>query len=136
MSRDKGKRGEREVVAMLQEHVVDEVCAELGVEPPLVERNLNQAFQGGCDIVGVPGVAVEVKFREQLSPDVWWEQTLQQASTVPGALPVMFYRKSRVRWRARTHMFTGGRVYTVELVSSTEYLPYLRHVAYNALSKK
>ena len=69
-SRAKGQRGEREIVKVLQT-AIDDVFGE-GVH--FVERNQNQSNAGGCDIVGVPLIAPEVKFCERFAIPQWWTQ--------------------------------------------------------------
>ena len=49
-SRDKGATFEREVCSLIREH--------LGVE---AKRNLMQTAEGGFDVLGVPGWAIECK---------------------------------------------------------------------------
>ncbi len=96
MSRNKGKRGEREVVKALQP-VVDKVYTKLGLEIPILERNLMQSHRGGYDIVGLEWLALEVKYQEQLNLSGWWEQCKKQ--TKEGQEPVLIYRKNNARWR-------------------------------------
>lgn len=97
-SRSKGQRGEREVRDILQK-VVDEVAAEKKMLwAPEVKRNLMQSMEGGHDLVGIPGLSVEVKFCEHPQVDKWWEQTLQQAERVNG-IPVLIYRKTHAKWQ-------------------------------------
>lgn len=89
-SRDKGKRGEREVAAILR--------AELGID---VTRNLVQSREGGCDLL-IPGWAPEVKFYIEVTPGLkktWWEQTIEQAKRAMKH-PVLFYRQNRREWTA------------------------------------
>lgn len=97
-SRSKGQRGEREVRDFLQK-VVDEVAFEKKMlYSPEVKRNLMQSMEGGHDLVGIPGIAVEVKFCENPQVDKWWEQTLKQASRA-NSIPVLIYRKTRNPWQ-------------------------------------
>lgn len=96
MSRNKGQRGEREVVKLIQP-VVNQVYGMRGLEPPAIERNLMQSRSGGYDIVGLEWLALEVKFQESLSVDQWWQQTIQQAKI--GQVPVLIYRKSHIKWK-------------------------------------
>lgn len=97
-SRSKGQRGEREVRDFLQK-VVDEVAFEKKMLfAPEVKRNLMQSMEGGHDLVGIPGIAVEVKFCENPQVDKWWEQTLKQASRA-NSIPVLIYRKTRNPWQ-------------------------------------
>lgn len=98
MSRNKGKRGEREIIALLQP-VVSEVYTAHGLEPPVLKRNTMQSDGGGFDIHGLEWCALEVKRQETLCLPAWWRQTLRQAG--PGTLPVLAYRQSREPWRVR-----------------------------------
>jgi len=103
-SRSKGQRGEREIVKVLQS-ALDDV---FGAGAYFVERNQNQSNAGGCDIVGVPLIAPEVKFCERFAIPQWWLQCKYQADAI-NLSPVLFYRKSRVAWRVRFEFgFIGG----------------------------
>ena len=90
-SRDKGARGEREVARLLAE--------ELGTA---VVRNLAQAREGGADLLGVGGFAVEVKRARRATPGLvraWWAQAEAQAETA-GKVPALLYREDRQAWQA------------------------------------
>jgi 2,4-dienoyl-CoA reductase-like NADH-dependent reductase (Old Yellow Enzyme family) len=95
-SRNKGKRGEREVVKLLQP-VVDRVFSARGLEVPVLYRNQNQSFQGGYDIDGIDWLALEVKRQEQLNINTWWKQTISQAS--PSEVPVLIYKQNHKPWK-------------------------------------
>lgn len=109
MSRNKGKRGEREIVDLLQS-AVDTAYATLRKEQllphdmvaPVLQRNLMQAHLGGNDLRGVDWLSAEIKYAEQLHPTQWWEQCLQQ--TQKGQVPVLFYRKNHASWRVRMNV--------------------------------
>lgn len=98
-SRTKGKNAEREVRDLLQP-IVDSVYSSRGIVPPQIKRNLMQAMEGGHDLTGAPGIAVEVKRCETLQLDKWWDQATAQAYRVK-ARPVLIYRKSHSPWRVR-----------------------------------
>jgi hypothetical protein len=71
---------------------------ELGLE---ITRNLDQTRDGGHDLIGVPGWAIEVKrYKEHNASLVkaWWMQAVDQAAAV-GQEPVVFYRLDRKPWR-------------------------------------
>ena len=91
MSRNKGKRGEREVAAIISDL--------LGVS---ASRRVRQR-EGDSDILGVPGWSIEVKRCEKADPaDIrrWWAQAVAQAlATSECVLPALFYRPSRRDWR-------------------------------------
>lgn len=98
MQRRKGKAGELELARLLREH--------LGAD---VARNLEQSRQGGADLLGLPGWAVEVKRAAQARLSEWWLQTCQQAEST-GQRPALFYRLDRQPWRcvvALRHVAAG-----------------------------
>ena len=93
-SRDKGQRGEREVCKLLEEH--------LGTA---FKRTLQQTQEGGHDVLGLDGCAIEVKRCEKLSLEKWWKQTTIQAREV-GALPVLFFRRNKESWTVVVPTYT------------------------------
>lgn len=84
-SRTKGKTAERELANLLGHR--------LGLS---LERNLDQWRSGGFDLLGLPGVALEVKRCETVALKQWWNQTLSQAGR--DLIPVLAYRQSRKPW--------------------------------------
>ena len=85
MSRNKGKRGELEVAALMREHGF--------------EAKRGQQHRGGSDspdvVHDIPGLHVEVKFRERVS----LYNTLAQAKEeAMGLMPVVFHRQVRKSW--------------------------------------
>lgn len=96
--RRKGKAGELELARLLREL--------LGVE---LTRNLMQSREGGGDLLGLSGWAIEVKRAARARLADWWEQTCQQAETA-GCRPALAYRLDRQPWRvvvALRHVATG-----------------------------
>jgi Holliday junction resolvase len=83
--RNKGAAGERELAALLTEH--------LGFA---VKRNLGQARDGADDIT-VQKFRIEVKRQERLQVDKWSEQV--EACSQPGEIPVLAYRRNGQPWR-------------------------------------
>lgn len=104
-NRDKGKRGERDVIKLLQP-IVDNAYTEAGLAPVTLQRNTLQSDNGGFDIVGLEWLALEVKNQERLNIAQWWQQTVNQAKDEQE--PVLLYKVSRSGWRVR--MF--GRLLT------------------------
>jgi hypothetical protein len=99
MARDKGARGEREVIDLLQP-IVDIAYQAAGLEPPKLKRTSStQADGGGCDVHGLDWLALEVKRCESVHVDAWWRQCCQQAKQ--GQLPVLLYRQNKRPWMAR-----------------------------------
>jgi hypothetical protein len=91
-SRAKGKSGEREVIRELK----------LWLPTLEFERNLEQTRNGGHDILGLPGWALEVKrYARVTQSDLkgFWQQTIDQARK-DGARPALAYREDRQDWRA------------------------------------
>lgn len=123
--RNKGKQGEREVVALLQP-VVNEVYVAHGMDPPLLERNLLQSHLGGCDIHGLEWLAVEVKYQEFTGapPSAWWKQAVEQAGTTK--VPVLFYRRSRMDWRVVMHAMLCPGCTAVATVDTSAFLAWFR----------
>lgn len=106
-SLNKGKRGEREVVRMVQP-IVDQVYSGFGLSPPLIERNLMQSRKGGFDVVGLAWLALEVKYQEKENLSGWWAQCKGQTSE--GQEPVLLYRRNGTKWKCRMfgYLDAGG----------------------------
>lgn len=98
MSRDKGKRGEREIIDLLQP-VVNEIREHLQLPEMKLKRNTLQSDSGGSDVAGLPWMALEVKLHATLNLNQWWVQTISQAED--GQEPILFYRTDRKGWRVR-----------------------------------
>lgn len=86
MQRRKGKAGEQELARLLRNNLSIDVT-----------RNLIQARDGGADLVGLPGFALEVKRSKQARLGAWWLQTCQQARAA-NALPALAYRLDFQEW--------------------------------------
>ena len=84
-SRDKGKRGEREIAGLLRDYGYD---ARRGVQ-----------YHGGADspdVVGLPGVHIEVKRTETLSLYPAMEQAKHDAAQ--DEMPVVMHRRNNCEW--------------------------------------
>ena len=94
-SRTKGASAERECARLIEEH--------LGIK---AERHLVQTRNGGHDLLGVDGYAIEIK-RYAKAGDAdkarWWTQAVQQAKAV-NQIPVVFFRLDRQPWKALVRM--------------------------------
>lgn len=86
-SQRKGRKAEIELVHILQGQGIP---AEPG-----------QAVSYGAtpDIVGVAGIHVEVKRRENVNLSAALEQAQQDAARFGDGLPAVFHRKNREKWR-------------------------------------
>ena len=104
-SRQKGKRGEREVAKILQDHGYPgrrsaQVCGKTG-----------QA----ADVVGLPGVHIEVKRVERLDLDKAYAQACRDAeASGKGEIPVVVHRKSRSPWMVTMALDDFLKIYQEE----------------------
>lgn len=85
-SRTKGKVGERELAKILQGYGYD---AHRGQQ--------YSGLQGDADVVGVDGIHIECKRREQIQDEAFLQQAERDARK--GELPVVMYRRSREKWK-------------------------------------
>ena len=84
MSRNKGKTGEREIASILREYGYD---ARRGVQ-----------YHGGADspdVVGLPGIHIEVKRTERLS---LYDAMAQAIHDCGSNIPVVMHRKNNCEW--------------------------------------
>ena len=89
----KGRRGEQEIQALIQE-VADAAYRERGLPAPEISRGKH-----GRDLIGLPWLAPEVKRHEAAgaaSIDDWWDQARRQARG--GQVPVLIWRQNRRPW--------------------------------------
>lgn len=85
MSREKGKVGEREVTNLLKENGFE---ARRGVQ-----------YHGGPDspdVIGMPGIHIEVKRVERLQ--VYQALAQARGDSSDDEIPVVFHRKNREKW--------------------------------------
>ena len=85
MSREKGKRGEREIAKILRDHGYD---ARRG------EQYCGAA--GDADVIGLPGIHIEVKRVEQLR--LYDALAQAKADARMGELPIVVHRKNDCEW--------------------------------------
>jgi hypothetical protein len=126
-SQSKGIRGEREVIDLLQP-IVDTAYQAAGLEPIKLKRTSSmQADGGGCDVHGLPWLALECKWDESYQVDAWWRQCLQQAQ--PGQMPALVYKKNHRPWRARLWLYIafGGSELVADLVADVSIEDFLRY---------
>lgn len=84
-SRDKGKRGERELAGKLREHGFD---ARRGVQ-----------YHGGPDspdVLGLPNIHIEVKRVEKLN--LYDALSQSKADAGPDEMPVVMHRRNNCEW--------------------------------------
>ena len=86
MSREKGKRYERELAAAFREYGYDarrtaQYCGKTG---------------DAADVTGLPGIHVEAKHVEKVSIYDWMSQAIHDAQK-SGRIPVVFFRKNNAQ---------------------------------------
>ena len=99
-SKNKGKRGELELVHRLQ---------ELGFQ----DAHRSQQYCGAAesaDVIGVPGVHPEVKRCERFSAYVAYEQAMRDAEGTKD-IPVVFHRRNGQRWLAILSLEDWAKIY-------------------------
>lgn len=127
-SRDKGRRGEREVIDALLP-IVEAVYAELreqGLDvgdTPELKRNTLQSDRGGDDVAGVPGFSFEVKNCATLQLGAWWEQCVAQTSLHDRA--VLLYKVPRRGWRCRTTVDVKLHYSTISILADLDMESFL-----------
>ena len=85
-SRTKGKRGELEAAHLLKKYGYD---ARRGQQ--------YSGSNGDPDVVGLPGIHLEVKRVEKLNIDEALEQSIRDARDEE--VPVVMHRKNRTKWK-------------------------------------
>ena len=85
--RNKGANGEREVASLFRTY---------GFDCDRVPNSGGLRLKG--DLIGVPGLHVEVKRQEVARPWAWWEQA--ESETPPGSVTVVAFRRARSPWLA------------------------------------
>lgn len=82
----KGADGERELAALLRGHGYD------------VERGGSLSFGEVPDLMGLPGVHIEVKRRERLNVGEAMAQAIRDAERFQDGAPTLFHRRNRSPW--------------------------------------
>jgi hypothetical protein len=118
--RTKGKVAELEVIRLLRDTMLK---VEAWLPPDLprhahrLQRNSLQSAQGGFDVAGLPGIALEIKRCETLAIEAWWRQCIEQATKAPGCpMPVLVWRQSRMPWTVRSWVQITDGAGTYEFV--------------------
>lgn len=99
----KGARGERELSAILQEY---------GYE---AERGGSMTFGAVPDVVGLPGVHVEVKRVERLNVPEAFNQAVRDADKFHDGMPALFHRRNRSPWLVTMALSDWMELYNTKL---------------------
>lgn len=83
-SREKGKRGEREIASLLREYGYD---ARRGVQ--------YKGGQDSPDVIGLPGTHIEVKRTERLN---LYDALSQSKADAGDDMPIVIHRKNNAEW--------------------------------------
>lgn len=89
-SRRKGKNGELEAVRL---------CRAEGWETHRTSQYCGNNEEGAADIVGLPGIHVEVKRVERLNIDDALDQSTRDAEKTDKAIPIVLHRRNNTRWK-------------------------------------
>lgn len=94
-SRQKGARAEREIAEIMR-----------GYGYADARRSAQYCGSTGeaADVVGVDGLHIEVKFREQVRDELYIQQAEHDARK--GSLPVVLYRRKGEQWKALLRLDT------------------------------
>lgn len=90
-SREKGKRGELELAAVLRDYGYDTRRGLQWCGPQFCGAN------GYADVEGLPGIHIECKRVERLDLDKAMSQAIGDARD--GEVPAVFHRKNNGNWR-------------------------------------
>ena len=105
-SQRKGAGGERELAAVLREY---------GYE---IKRGGSMSFGEVPDLVGLPGVHIEVKRCEQVRLSEWMQQAERDSQHFKDGLPAVFHRRSREGWRVTMNLVDFMRLYCLQKTQS------------------
>ena len=99
-ARRKGADGERELVHILRDFYGYDV-------------RRGDCFRHESDVVGLPGVHIEVKRQEKMDLLKWIAQAVVEADMKGDGMPVVFHRRNRSEWRVTMRLedwmdFYGG----------------------------
>ena len=98
-SQRKGADGERELAAVLREY---------GYE---IKRGGSMSFGEVPDLVGLPGIHIEVERCEQVRLSEWMQQAERDSQHFKDGLPAVFHRRSREGWRVTMNLADFMRLY-------------------------
>ena len=101
-SKRKGKVGEEECVRL---------CKAEGYDAHRTAQYCGNSEEGTADVVGLPGIHIEVKRVEHLNIDDALDQSHRDAAKTDGAIPVVFHRKNATKWKVTMDAHDWFRLY-------------------------
>ena len=105
-SQRKGAGRQRQLAAVLREY---------GYE---IKRGGSMSFGEVPDLVGLPGVHIEVKRCEQVRLSEWMQQAERDSQHFKDGLPAVFHRRSREGWRVTMNLADFMRLYCLQKTQS------------------
>lgn len=123
---NKGKRGEKEVIAILNPVIIRVFGADGESFGQRLERNYDKSRNGSHDIIGtgLEEIALEVKRHENPNVPAFWRQAVDQGVKT-GKHPVLWWRKNRGPWTVRTTMQVWLPSFTVDQWWETNQVNWL-----------
>ena len=103
-SQRKGADGERELVSILQH------------EGYQVERGGSETYGTIPDVVGLPGIHIEVKRVERLNISDAMNQAARDSKKFQDGAPAVFHRRNRARWMVTMSLSDWLKLYRGELL--------------------
>ena len=85
-SQRKGADGDRDLAAVLREYGYS------------IQRGGSLSFGEVPDLMGLPGIHIEVKRAQQQNLYAWLDQARRDADKFHDGLPAVFWRKNRCPW--------------------------------------
>ena len=99
-SQRKGADGERELVEVLNGY---------GFQ---TQRGGSETFGTVPDVVGLPGIHIEVKRVERLNVSEAMKQTIRDSEFFRDGMPTLFHRRNREPWLVTMRLSDWMRIYT------------------------
>lgn len=98
----KGKAGELEVVRL---------CKAEGYDVHRSAQYCGNTEEGEADVVGLPGIHIEVKRVEHLNLDDALAQATRDAGKTTGNIPTVWHRKNGTAWKVTMDAHQFFRLY-------------------------
>ena len=75
------------------------LCRAHGYETRRSAQYCGNSEEGTADVVGLPGIHIEVKRVEHLNLDDALGQSRRDAAKTDGAIPIVMHRKNGTKWK-------------------------------------
>ena len=98
-SQRKGAAGEQELAATLKEYGYD--CTRSG----------SLSFGEIPDVLGLPGIHIEVKRVEKLNVGEAMEQSIRDSERMQDGIPALFHRRNRKQWLVTMRLVDWLKIY-------------------------